>query len=244
MAIGTGAAIIGGSLASGILGSKSSKDAAQAQQQGNDAAIAEQRRQFDQILGLTEPGRNVGNQAMNSLAQMFIPGFTTPTAQPETPNRGFNGGRVRSRDGRGENFLPPRATNTPNTTGSPQNNISELFRNVPGVQFAIDETERAVGNSFASRGGAFGGNAIRALGDRAGNIAQDRGINTLMQLAGFGPSATGQAANAGANSSNAISQLLSNSGGAAANGILGSGGSINSAIQGGLNNFLLARALG
>lgn len=66
---------IGGSLISGILGKKSSKAAANAQTQANMAAIEEQRRQFDAIMEMTAPGREVGNQALNVLGSLLIPGF-------------------------------------------------------------------------------------------------------------------------------------------------------------------------
>lgn len=47
MAIGTAAAIVGGSLISGVAGSKSASKSAKAQTQANAASVAEQRRQFD-----------------------------------------------------------------------------------------------------------------------------------------------------------------------------------------------------
>lgn len=68
-------AAIGGSLISGILGSRASRRAAQAQERANAAAIAEQRRQFNTTLDLTQPGREVGNQSLNAIAQLLgLPG--------------------------------------------------------------------------------------------------------------------------------------------------------------------------
>lgn len=65
---------IGGSLVSGLLGDRSSRRAANAQTGANNAAIAEDRRQFDTILELTEPGRNAGNHALTLLQQILTPG--------------------------------------------------------------------------------------------------------------------------------------------------------------------------
>ena len=209
MAIGTGAAILLGSLGAGAAGVIGSRQGAKSQERFGMAGIEEQRRQFDTILGLTEPGRQAGNQALNSLASLFIPGF-----------EGIAG------------FDPINA-----------GDASEIFRNLPGTQFALDETEKAVGNSFASRGGAFGGNAIRALGDRVSNFASDRVINNLRSIAGFGPGATSTAANAAGSSGANISNLLFGIGNAQASGAQGAAGSINNAIQGGLNNFLLSQFL-
>lgn len=67
--------MVAGSLISGILGKKSSKAAANAQMQANMAAIEEQRRQFDSVMEMTAPGREVGNQALNVLGSLLIPGF-------------------------------------------------------------------------------------------------------------------------------------------------------------------------
>ncbi len=203
------AIIAGGAILAGVIGAQGAKSAAGDIAGGNAAAIAEQRRQFDLILGLTEPGRQTGNQALNALGSAFIPGFEGTA--------GFD------------------------AIDSEQ--LSEIFRNLPGTEFAVAEAEKSVGNSFASRGGAFGGNAIRALGDRTANLASDRVFNNLLELAGFGPRATGTAANAATNAGNNISGLLSGAGFAQAQGTLGAAGSINNAIQGGLNNFLLMNAL-
>jgi len=222
--MGVEAAIILGSLGSAFIGSKGAKDAANAQIGGGQAGIDEVRRQFDTILGLTSGGRQVGNEALNVLGSLFIPGFQGLGSDvPEgTP---------------GQNHQRPFDV----TRLDPVNSagISDIFRNLPGVQFEVDETERAVGNSFASRGGAFGGNAIRELGDRTGNIASGRVTNNLFRLAGFGQNATGTASNAAGNTGNSIANLLGGIGAAQAGGIQGSAGSINNAIQGGLNNFLL-----
>ncbi len=209
MAIGTAAAIIGGSLLGGAAGVIGNRQAAKAQTRAADAGIEEQRRQFDIIQGLTAPGRNAGNQALNTLGSAFIPGFEGIA--------GFD--------------------------AIDQSQLSEIFNNLPGTQFALDQTEKSVGNSFASRGGAFGGNAIRALGDRVSNFASDRVFNNLLSIAGFGPAATHTAASSAQNTGNNIAQLLTNAGNAQASGFQGQAGSINNAVQGGLSNFLLDRFL-
>lgn len=64
MAIGTAAAIVGGSLVSGVLGSKAAGKAARASQAGAEAGIAEQRRQFDITQQQFEPFRQAGVSAL------------------------------------------------------------------------------------------------------------------------------------------------------------------------------------
>ena len=203
-------AIIGSTIISAGAGIIGAKKGAEAQGDASREGIGEQRRQFDIIQGLTQPGRSAGNQALNTLGSAFIPGFEGIA--------GFDA-------------IDP-------------SQLSEIFENLPGTQFALDQTEKAVGNSFASRGGAFGGNAMTALNDRTANFASDRVFNNLLNIAGFGPPATNTAANSAQNTGNNISQLLTNAGNAAASGFQGVAGSVNNAVQGGLSNFLLNQYLG
>lgn len=60
--------VAGATVVGGVLSYKSDGKAADAQKAGTDAAISEQRRQFDTLLGLTAPQRSIGNQALNALA--------------------------------------------------------------------------------------------------------------------------------------------------------------------------------
>ncbi len=210
MAISTAAAIIIGSVVAGGSAVVAANKGADAVTDASTAGITAQERALNTILGLTEPGRQIGNEALNTLGSAFIPGF-----------EGVAG------------FDPIN-----------QGDLADIFKNLPGTQFEIDQAEKAVGNSFASRGGAFGGNAIRALGDRTGEIASSRVTNNLLQLAGFGPQATATASSAAANTGNNISGLLQGAGFAQQQGFQNAGAGINNAIQGGLNNFLLMQALG
>lgn len=56
------------SIASGIIGSNAAGKAAKAQEQASEAAIAEQRRQFDYITQTARPSQLVGNEALSTLA--------------------------------------------------------------------------------------------------------------------------------------------------------------------------------
>ncbi len=252
MAISTAAAII---IGAGVAGGSSviaANKGAKAATGAAAAGITAQERALNTILGLTAPGRQVGNEALNTLASLFIPGFEGLNIAGSNVGGSGDSGPARGQIGRlleQTGFFGDSGdggTSTDGTRLAPvdQEGIAELFRNLPGVQFEIDQAEKSVGNSFASRGGAFGGNAIRALGDRTGEIASSRVTNNLFQLAGFGPQATGTAANAAANAGNNISGLLQGAGFAQQQGFQNAGAGINNAIQGGLNNFLLMQALG
>ncbi len=265
MAISTGAAILGGSIIGGGLGLIGSDRAADAAVEGSEAGIAEQRRQFNTLLELTQPGRQVGNAALNTLAQMFIPGFegiagagggVPAPAVAGVPGTGTgpatdgSGGRfgdnfVIQPDGSIRQGLEPTLVNPPppEAEGGLANNLSSIFRNLPGVGFLVDESTDEVQANFAAGGDRRGGNVLRAIADRTSNIAESQVTNRLLQLAGFGPQATGQAVAGTQNTSNNISSLLQGIGAANAGGISGGFQSLNNAVQGGLNNFLLMQAL-
>ena len=231
--MGIETAILGGSIIGGGLGLLGAREQADAAQSGIDFS----ERQFNTILDLTQPQRDVSNAALNTLASAFIPGFAGISAgnQPNTPNidpqliRRLGLPLTESPPGVSRGTLEPVDANA----------LSDIFRNLPGSEFAVNEAERAVGNSFASRGGAFSGDAIRALGDRVSNIASDRVFNSLFQLAGFGPGATNTASSAALSTGNSVASLLGAQGAARASGL----GSVNNAVQGGLSNFLLLDAL-
>ena len=65
--MGIETAIIGGSLISGVLGSKAASKGAKAQQAGYDAATAEQRRQYDTTRQDYAPWREAGAAALGRL---------------------------------------------------------------------------------------------------------------------------------------------------------------------------------
>jgi len=244
------AAIVGGGLASAVIGAGGARGAAKTQAAAGQAAIDEQRRQFDIILGLTQPGRAVGNQALNTLGQAFIPGFTGfggggGTVPGNPLSEAFRTGTFPTDTFAGGTRIDPETGQPVPETGQPvdANALSDIFRNLPGTQFLVDQSRRGVEASGAARGDPFGGNVLREIGTQTASLAENQVINRLLQLAGFGPQATGQAvAGAGAAGAN-ISQLLTGIGGAQAAGTLGQAGSINNAIQGTLNNLLLQQFL-
>lgn len=95
MAISTAAAIIGGSVVSGVLGGRAAKKAGRAQQAGAEAGIAEQRRQFDITTGLQRPIFEAGDVARQELLASL--GLAGPEAEA-----GFF---ERFKETRGQQFL-------------------------------------------------------------------------------------------------------------------------------------------
>lgn len=114
-------------------------------------------------------------------------------------------------------------------------NMSRFFAS-PDYTFRRDEGQRDIGNSFAARGGAASGNALRALSQFNSNLAAGEFGNyhgRLMQMAGLGSQATNNTAQAGNNYSNAQQNAQQQTGDARASGILGASG----AVMGGLNSL-------
>jgi hypothetical protein len=195
MAIGTGAAILGGSVISGALGASSSRSASRSQERATQMATEEQRRQFDLSRQDMMPWLNSGRNALGQLDDL---------ARGDT---------------------------------------SSFFTD-PGYNFARTEGMRGIERSAAARGGATGGNALRALTQfNQGMASQQFGdfYNRTAARAGVGQTTANNLATLGQNSANSISGLLQAGGDARASGIMGQANSIGGALNSGLNNYLLMR---
>lgn len=118
---------------------------------------------------------------------------------------------------------------------SGQNNMSGFFAS-PDYNFRRDEGTRGIESSFAARGGARSGNALRALTEFNSNLASGEFgnyFNRLTTLAGLGGNATNTTINAGTNAANNASQNSLLAGDARASGIANQ----NNAIVGGINQL-------
>jgi hypothetical protein len=83
-------AIAGASVAGAAISSNASRSAARTQQQGTDAAINEQRRQFDEMVRLQQPGLDRANSAAGTYMQALgIGGPQGPQTQPR--QQGYQG---------------------------------------------------------------------------------------------------------------------------------------------------------
>lgn len=116
---------------------------------------------------------------------------------------------------------------------------------IPGQQFAIDESQRAVERSAAARGGLVSGGTLAELQERALGITNQNFLtnflNPLQNLAGgnAGQFAGQQALQLGVNIGNTQQSAATNR----ANIIGGQFAGVNQAVQGGLSNFLLNQQL-
>lgn len=264
--LAAGAVVVG--VAGAAMQADAAGDASRAQVKGNNAAIAEQRRQFDLIMQMLQPQRQVGVNALNSLNQLYgwgnLPGSANgviseagamggspgsslgSTGIGITPSGGVNFGvqpvaqgpaaqSTRNFNdifrGAATNIIGARNPTAPATTPSNSGTIAPQAQGTPNMSgfflspdynFRRSEGMRGVENSFAARGGARSGNALRALADFNSNLAAGEfgnWRNSLFSLAGLGQVATGQGANAAQNVGNNVGNSLINSGNARASGI-------------------------
>jgi hypothetical protein len=99
--------------------------------------------------------------------------------------------------------------------------MSKFFQS-PGYQFRRDEGTRDIENSFGAGGGAFSGNALKALAEfNSGLASQEFGswVNQMNTVAGIGQSSTNQTAAYGANAANQAGRNALYAGDARASGV-------------------------
>ena len=213
--------IIGGALlGSSLIGSRSSANAIE---DSSEAAVAEQRRQFDVATGLARPSIEAGDTARNQLLRLLgLPVSNAPT--PTGPPRG--GGRFGD--------LPPNIRNqlgldTQGLGGLPQtgppaaSDPLDIIRNTPGFQFQTEQGTRAL-NAIRSAGGSSGGDLIRDFTRFNQGVASDfyrDYANRLANLSGTGQQAALTSGNQAIAAGQGISNSLLGAGEARASGILG-----------------------
>ena len=136
---------------------------------------------------------------------------------------------------------PPAPVNNLPTGGqAPAGPDMSVFTNSPGYQFRRSEGQRDIGNSFAARGGAFGGDALRALTDFNQNLASEDFYDFVNQqniMAGYGQRSAENAGQYGQNFANAGSNAYSNMGNARASGIANQYNMLGQGLSGAANAF-------
>lgn len=109
------------------------------------------------------------------------------------------------------------------------------FIDSPDYQFRLNEGTRNVGNSFAARGGALSGNALRAVNDYAQNTAANEyaaWFNRRAALASGGNTAATNIGSAATSTANNMGNLQQAQGDARASGILGTTGAFQGGVLG------------
>lgn len=197
--------------------------ASRAGQRGADAATAESARQYDQTREDFAPYRTTGTGALNRLADLFgLPsaanelvsmqgGVPKANAELYATNPAYRArwdelaAQHQSQFGGGYTVDSDRSwiENGLRDTVSAESRGPNMsaFQESPGYQFRRDEGTRGIERSAAASGGAFSGNALRALAEfNSGLASQEFGnyVNQLSGIAGVGQTATNQTAAYGA----------------------------------------------
>jgi hypothetical protein len=217
-----GTAMAGASIVGGLMNADAASSAADAQSQSSQAAIGEQRRQYDQNRADNAPFRDTGVFANARLRQLL--GLDSGYA-------GTDSGSLLSK------FSQNDLNNDP------------VYNS--GLQFGLDQGTGAI-NARALAGGSYdSGATLKALtrygndygstkaGDAYNRFNNDQSniYNKLAGVSGAGQTATNSITNAGTNMANNVSNLQTGIGNASAAGIVGGANAWNNAASTGINNY-------
>lgn len=113
------------------------------------------------------------------------------------------------------------------------------FTASPGYQFRLAEGQKAGQNAFAAKGGAYSGNALKALADYNQNSASaeyGNWWNQIAGLAGVGQTSANTLASVGQNYAGAVGNNLMQGADARASGIIGTAAVNRNAFNQGMQN--------
>lgn len=227
---------VAGSIAGGVAGGKGAKKAANIQAKSAADQLQLQRDTYAMNQSNFQPEIGAGNQAVSTINQLLFPQPGTPahaayTTQEVSRTPVGNGGNFGGGDygqSRGpfgqmyaqsygnRNNQTMTTVNHPATAAIPAQTPTDLIRSRPGYQFRYDEALKSLNANAYASGMAGSGATLKALQDRAYNVADsyyqtylgdlsnvaNRGMTSKSALAGVSQNY--------ANASNAISQTGAN----------------------------------
>jgi len=165
--------IAGGDVVSGYMQKrateKSGNQAAQAQREGTQMGIDEQRRQFDLGRSDMAPWIAAGTNALYDMQDLLGMEQTLAPWQDEENKKALAEGKP------APYALPTRTRRTP----------EEMVMQDPSYLWRRDQGRKAVEGSAAARGGLFSGNALKALDDYGQNTGLSEYTNIFNRLAGI-----------------------------------------------------------
>lgn len=241
MALGTAAALIGGSLIGGAASAYSANKAAGAQGKAADQSLALQRELYYDQKGTNQPLINARNNALavlgSELGLSEAPSFSAKGEQLRVANLG--GGQY------GIQYMNPQGkwSNTNNVfdnIGGAKDFLSSRqyggFTESPAYQYNLSQAEDAINRNAAARGMRLSGATLESLqGNAAGLASNEYGnyLNQLYSYAGMGQQGATSQNQAAQNYASTGSNALTQAGAARASGYTG----MNNALQGTLNNL-------
>jgi len=244
------AAGIGGSVLAGNAAKKAANKAAAAQTAGDQAAIAEQQRQYNTTRSDLMPWQAAGSAAQNQINALlglgpeqstdwaaYVRGNPDAMSDWQKYHQDMSlsdyGQYHYTSDGSRRDLAPYQVAGG----AAGQQAAIDNLKASPLYQSLFNNGQNTLLANAAATGGLRGGNMQTGLADFGRDtlsaVIQNQ-LQNLTGVSGAGQNAAAQTGTLGANSANSISNLLSNSGTAQANAALASGaanaGAINSIV--------------
>lgn len=230
------AAIVGGSVVSGLIGADAAQSAADTQAAAADRQAQIQKQIFDIQNQQQTPYRASGYTALNQIGSML------PGQYQQYDDQGNPIGTAT-----GTGYLTREFTNQ---------DLNQYL--APNYGFQLQQGQGATRNALNATGGLIGGNALQGLQDYTQNFAQNaygnafnqfqtqRGniYNTLAGIAGIGQTSQQQVNQAGQNYGTNVANLGVGAANAQAAGTVGAANAISGGIQNAGNMFMFNRMLG
>lgn len=189
-----------------------------------------------------------GGASFDQIAQMGVLGQGTAGGKyiKRLQKAGLSMDQINQlRTGYAQQGVATSATNGA-TNATPGQMNWDAITQAPDYQFQLQQGTKDIGNSFAARGGAASGNALRALSQFNQGLASqglDKFISRRMGLVNGGNQATDNVTQIGTQGTGAQMNALQSQGDARASGILGTTNSIGNAINSGFNNYFMGKYL-
>lgn len=235
MAIGTAAAIIGGSLISGALSSSANSKAAKAQANAAAQAADVQERMYNQSREDLSPYREAGVGANNQLSYLL----------------GLNPNITKGADGAADTSNYDNINKNMGDAGSLTKKFTlDDFTADPGYQFALDQGNKGIAAKQAASGNLYSGKALKAATTYGQNMGtqqydtvrnryiqdQDSIYNKLAGVSNSGQQATNTGVANNTNNANAMGNIYGQLGQQQANNAIAQGNiysNMASSISGG-----------
>lgn len=244
LAVGLGTAVAG--VAGAAISSDATSSAAQAQTNANNAAIAEEQRQFNTNQANYAPWLAAGKSALGQQLALLGLGNTTtapaPTSNADIMSAYYNSPALQDQFGSPAQYASWVSQNNPQLaqSASPsaadqQQAAIDQLKASPLYQSLFRNGQDTLLNNAAATGGLRGGNTARSLAnfgsDTLSQVIQNQLAN-LGSISGLGNNSAGASGQLGQNNANSISSLLSQNGQSQAGGILGGAGIWNNTFNG------------
>jgi hypothetical protein len=204
------AAVIGGSLISGAMGSNAASNAADTQAAASNHAADIQKQMYDQTRTDQQPWRQAGATALGDISNM----------QPQFTHQ-FNANDLTSNLAPNYDFMKKQGSDALTNSAS----VGGGLVGGNALKGLVDYNQKAAGSAYQQAFDNY-------------NTNQTNIFNRLSNIAGLGQTANANTGNAGASYANGIGNAISNAGTAQAGGIVGSTNALTGGFNNALGMYM------